>query len=136
MNFFVTTILMATMGVHAALGCCLHHPHSCATRCHEESLAANHSCGGAHSHAETSHGCEANCNTSHAPHHPHECEGEHCNVARTDTFPELAFLIAFDVSQLAALIPSVSQINWFASNEPDSAQLSSRIHLAPCVWII
>ena len=125
------------MGVHAAMGCCAHHSHSCETGCQKESKATRHQCEHEHGHAKSTENGELSYETDHeSSHHSHQCDGEHCKVARTDAGPDLGFLKALPSTQDSLLFQEAFFFDRAVSNWPDSAQLSSRMHIAPCVWII
>ena len=101
MNFFVNIFLIASLLAHAVLGCCMHHAHSCVVGCAEVSAGSVESCscsGHKHRHGEASQPGATFDQRDHdgpdqhrpqpAP-HQHQCEGDSCNFAGTESFPQL-----------------------------------------------
>jgi len=80
-----TLVLTASVLVHAAFGCCLHHAHACETDCCDSPTAAASDCS-CHGHDKV---CESASNSSvdsltteteQPSRSKHECKGVKCNL--------------------------------------------------------
>jgi hypothetical protein len=94
MRHFVSIILTAAVLLHATLGCCFHHAHSCEADCCDTPSKTADGCP-CHSdeHRESSdvtshdeHHSDHDRPHHDRPHHGrHKCEGAECSFARTES---------------------------------------------------
>jgi hypothetical protein len=133
MRATLTNLTAVSVLIHAMLGCCWHHGHSCATA---DSTACAHD---EHEHSELAHGCTAEHDASpgesgrdRAPHR-HQCHEATC-VATAVHGPNYDFLIQLTVlghicvGEFSQFTTPQSAIDSIAKISP-AATLPMRLHL-------
>ena len=102
MQFAVSQIMIMVLLIHSALGCCLHHSHTCNVNCGDSSTAIATACP-CESHQLEEHALleeqHNECTHSAGEHHRHEhdCDGDHCTFVRSDQSREQCGKCSFDV---------------------------------------
>ena len=136
----ITTFVLL---VHLALGCCMHHAHSCETACCEAPIAVAEACPcGGHEHNEdkSSDKQHSSGQDSNRP-HEHSCDGGKCVFTQTETHTDVAgelrggnfaFAILLDSEDLtasAAANDHLLQIRYGVADPPLRAHLLNQILL-------
>ncbi len=141
-------LLTATIALHAALGCCLHHAHSCETGCcqapgpvvdgcpcHESGVEVAKSTGEAEAQSTDSAQWSV-------PPDRHTCQGDRCDFARTESALQRDIDVSIDVAILDHALwfeplvlgtsPSLAQVDL-----GDSTPLQDRrLHLVLAIFLI
>jgi len=139
----ITALLLL---VHMTFGCCMHHAHTCETKCCSQPTATAKACPcGTHRHDDVT---EASFNglehfTEGGGHGDrHQCSGDHCTFVQTQSSPEEVDEHAADACPLE-LVDANGNVDLFSSyldrslDQPQSfAGTSLRTHLALRVLLI
>jgi len=147
MQCLTTITLTATMLVHAAFGCCIHHDHSCEAPCREMPVANAEKCpcSGHDNDCDPTDAASLaqsdDVGQEHSEHGPRRCDGGKCNFARTEAAPDVA---PTDIGSFSSvLIPVAICLAQIAdrpmratSFEPNSALSALRRHLVLAVFLV
>lgn len=105
LNSIITILTTAAVALHAILGCCAHHEHSCES---DESLqavvdheASGAQCGFGHHHHNDSESPvqvdDKDCGHQHDNGQPHDCDKGDCSFSSVQRSNDLELMLTFSV---------------------------------------
>lgn len=106
----ITILTTAAVALHALLGCCAHHDHSCdASTSNPNVLTVVHAddhCSHRHHHHDegsesTGEGAASGCGHEHDGGEPHGCDESDCTFTSTQRVSDVELMLAFSMWRLA-----------------------------------
>ncbi len=148
MHRLLSTILAVSVMLHATLGCCFHHAHSCEINCCDVPAATSNSCSCDSHHHDGQWTLRHAAKSEIAPHNKHseprgehQCEGESCSFTTTEDSPQFELTAfqnlacAFDLLT-RALQAASDGLSLIKPAAPNDACSNLRLHLLLGVLLI